>query len=142
MAGTRQHRRSPSTIIIATLAVVQGLFGLLRTAHWAEIASDIPDRWVVLQAIIRMMVIGRGMLVALIAVLYGVFAWGLLARRGWAWGLGLVVAVVQLILVGFALAEGGFMAQDLLWVVVPVIVVVYLLGPGRRALGGTQSRTG
>jgi hypothetical protein len=83
-----------------------------------------------------MLVMMRGSLVALIAVLYGVFAWGLLARRGWAWWLGLVVAIAQLILAGLALAEGGAVTQDLLWVVVPVIVVVYLLGPGRRAVGG------
>jgi hypothetical protein len=67
------------------------------------------------------------------------FAWGLLARRGWAWGLGLVAAVVHLILAGLALAGGGFIAQDLLWVVVPVIVVVHLLGPGRRTPGGMPS---
>jgi len=140
MAGTGQHRRSASTIIIAILAVGQGLFGLLRTVHLVEIGSDLPERWVVLLPIIRMMVIGRGILVALIAVLYGVFAWGLLARRGWARRLGLVVAVVQLILAGLALADGGgFIAQDLLWVAVPVVVVVYLLGPGRRAPGGIPS---
>jgi hypothetical protein len=57
----------------------------------------------------------------------------------WAPGLGFVVAVVHLLLAGLALAGGGFIAQDLLWVVVPVIVVVYLLGPGRRAPGGTPS---
>jgi hypothetical protein len=138
MVGTGQHRRSASTIIIAILAVVQGLLGLLRTAHLVEMGSDLFERGVVLLPIIGMMVIGRGILVALIAVLYGVFAWGLLARRGWAWALGLVVAVVHLMLAGLALA-GGFIAQDLLWVVVPVIVVVYLLGPGRRAPGGTPS---
>jgi hypothetical protein len=138
MEGTGQHRRSASMIIIAILAVVQGLLGLLRTAHWVEIGSDLFGRGVLLLPIFGMMVIGRGILVALIAVLYGVFAWGLLARRDWARGLGLVVAVVNLILAGLALT-GGFIAQDLLWVVVPVIVVVYLLGPGRRALGGMPS---
>jgi hypothetical protein len=137
--GTGQHRRSASTIIIAILAVVQGLLGLLRTAQWVEIGSDLFERGVVLLPIVGMMVIGRGILVALIAVLYGVFAWGLLARRGWARALGLVVAVAHLILAGLALAGGKFIAQDLLWVVVPVIVVVYLLGPGHRAPGGTLS---
>jgi hypothetical protein len=139
MVETGRHRRSASTVIIAILAVVQGLFGLLRTAHWLEIGSDLPERWVILLPILRMMAIGRGTLVALIAVLYGVFAWGLLARRGWAWALGLVVAIVHLILVGLALAGGGFIAQDLLWAVVPVILVVYLVGPGRVALGGAPS---
>jgi hypothetical protein len=138
---TGQRRRSANTItiIVAILAVGQGLLGLLRTAHFVEIGSDLAARGVVLLPIIGAMVVGRGVLVALIAVLYGVFAWGLLARRGWARRLGLVVAVVHLILAGTALAGGGFIAQDLLWVVVPVIVVVYLLGPGRRALGGTPS---
>ncbi len=139
MVGTGQHRRSASTIIIAILAVVQGLLGLLRTAHWVEIGSDLFGRGVLLLPIFGMMVIGRGILVALIAVLYGVFAWGLLAGRGWARGLGLVVAVVHLILAGLALGGGEFIAQDLLWVVVPVIVVVYLLGPGSRAPAGTPS---
>jgi hypothetical protein len=136
MVGTGQHRRSASTIIVAILAVVQGLLGLLRTADLVEIGSDLAERGVVLLPIIGMMVIGRGILVALIAVLYGVFAWGLLARRGWARGLGLVVAVVHLILAGLALAGGGLIARDLLWVVVPVTVVAYLLGPGRRTPAG------
>jgi hypothetical protein len=138
MVETGQHRWSASMVIIAILAVVQGLLGLLRTAHWIEIGSDLSARGAVLLPIFGMMVIGRGILVALIAVLYGVFAWGLLARRGWARGVGLGVAVVHLILAGLALA-GDFIAQDLLWVVVPVIVVVYLLSPGRPALAGAPS---
>jgi len=132
---TIQHRRSASTFIIAILAVAQGLLGLLRTAHFVEIGSDLSERGLVLLPILGMMVIGRGILVALIAVLYGVFAWGLLARRGWAWELGLGVAVAHLILAGLAMAGGGFLVQDLLWVVVPTII----LGSGCRALGGTPS---
>jgi hypothetical protein len=91
MVRTEQHRGSASRIIIAVLAVAQGLLV--------------------------------------------VFAWGLLAGRDWARTLGLGVAVVHLILAGLALAEGGFIARDLLWVVVPVTVVVYLLRPGHGALG-------
>jgi len=139
MVETGPHRRSASAIVIAVLAVAQGLLGLLRTAHWVEVGRDISGRGAVLLPLVGMLAIGQGILLALIAVLYGVFAWGLLARRDWAWGLGLVVAVVHLIIAGLALGGGGFIAQDLLWVVVPVIIIVYLLGPGRRTPGGTLS---
>src|SRR5262245_1186977 len=139
MAGKGQHRRSASMIMIALLAVAQGLFGLMRTAGWVEIGRDLSQRGV-LMWIIGMMVFGRGILVAVIAVLYGVFAWGLLTERGWARRLGLAVAVMNLILAaGLVLGDSEFTAQALLWMIVPVVIVGYLLGAGRPALARTSA---
>ena len=85
--------------------------------------------------IIGAMVFARAALVAVLAVLYGLVAWGLLARRGWARPLGLTVALVNLALFAPVLFAGETPGRALLVAIVPVILVVYLLSPaGRRAL--------
>ena len=138
MAGS-QGGRPMGLVVIAVLALAQGALGILRALHWVEIGSDLMHRGVVLLPIIGAMAFGRGAMVAIIAALYALFAWGLLAQRGWARPLGLTVALVNLVIVGLALLGGESPGRALLWAIVPVIMVVYLLAPaGWRALGVGQ----
>ena len=75
-----------------------------------------------------------------LVALYAPFAWGLLARRGWARPLGLAVALVNLVIVGLALLGGESPGLGLLWAIAPVVIIGYLLAPaGRRALGAPQA---
>ena len=135
MMAEGQRRRPMGLVVIAVLALAQGVFGLLRAVQWIQIGSDLVQRGVLLLPIIGAMAFGRATLVALLAVLYGVTAWGLLARRGWVRPLGLTVALVNLVLVALPLLAGETPGWALLVMVVPVILVVYLLSPaGRRAL--------
>src|SRR5262245_66309966 len=117
MPGTGQDRPSTSRIIVAVLAIVQTLFGLLRTADWVEIGNDLSRRGVLMLPV-SVLAFGRGILVALIAVLYAVFAWGLLARRGWARGPGLAAAAMNLLLAGLMLTEVGLISSALIWMIV------------------------
>lgn len=140
MMVERERRRPMGLVIIAILALAQGVFGVLRALQWVQIGSDLVNRGVLLLPIIGQLAFARGALVALLAVLYGVTAWGLLARRGWARPLGLTVALVNLVLAAPLLISGETSGSALPVVVVPLILVVYLLAPaGRRALGVGQA---
>ena len=140
MNAQGQRRMPVGLIVIAVLALAQGVLGILRAVRWIEIGSDLMHRGVVLLPIIGAMAFGRGAMVAIIAALYGLIAWGLLARRGWARPLGLTVAAVNLVIVALALLGGESPGRALLWAIVPVILAGYLLGPaGRRALGVGQA---
>ena len=134
MNAQGQRRRSLGLVIVAILALAQGVFGLLRALQWIQIGSDLADRGLLLLPIIGALAFVRAGMVAILAALYGLFAWGVLARRGWAWSLGLTVALVNLALGAFALVAGESPGRVLLWAIVPVILAGYLLAPaGRRA---------
>ena len=140
MMAEGQRRRPIGVVVIAVLALAQGVLGLLRAVEWIQIGSDLVQRGVLLLPIIGAMAFGRGALVALIAALYGLFAWGLLARRGWARPLGLTVVLVTLAMVVLALLGGESPGRAVVWAIAPVIIAVYLLAPtGRRALGGGRA---
>jgi hypothetical protein len=140
MNAQGKRRRSLGLVVVAVLALAQGVLGILRAIHWVEIGSDLMQRGVVLLPIIGAMAFGRGAMVAIIAALYALFAWGLLARRGWARSLGLTVALVNLIIVGLALLGGELPGRALLWAIAPLIIASYLLGrAGRDALGAGRA---
>jgi len=140
MNAQRQRPRPLGLTVVAVLALAQGVLGLLRAVHFVEVGSDLFRQGVVLLPIIGALAFGRGAMVALIAALYGLFAWGMLARRGWARPLGLTVALVNLVLVALALLGGEPPGRALLWAIAPAIMAGYLLAPaGRRALGAGQA---
>jgi hypothetical protein len=135
-----KRRKSVGPVVVAVLALGEGIFGVLRALHWVEIGSDLIQRGVLLLPIIGAVAFVRAALAAVIAILYGLFAWGLLAQRGWAWALGLAVSLVSMVFVGLALFAGESPGRGLLWAIVPVIVAGYLLAPaGRRWLGVGQT---
>ena len=140
MTAEREGRRPVGLVVIALLALAQGVLGVFRALQWVQIGSDLLRQGVLLLPIIGAMAFGRGAMVATIAALYALFAGGLLARRGWARPLGLTVALVNLVIVGLALLGGESPGLGLLWAIVPVTMVVYLLArAGRRALGVGQA---
>ena len=74
----------------------------------------------------------RGGLVAVIAILYFVFACGALLGRSWARWLGIVVAAVTLFLIVSVVIQGESPARALVWSIVPVVMMWYLLSPAGR----------
>ena len=139
MMAEKPGGRSGGVVLIAVLALAQGAFGVLRSLQWIQIGSDLAHRGVLVLPMIGDLAFVLAAIVAILAVLYALFAWGLLARRGWARPLGLTVALVNLALAAPVLFGGEAASRALLVVIVPVILVVYLLAPaGRRALGVGQ----
>jgi hypothetical protein len=121
--------------VIAVLALVEGLFGVLRTLYWVGVGQDFLGRGVLVMPLLGMLAIGQGMVVAVVAVLFGVFSYGLLRRRSWARGLGMFVSVVTLLLVVRAVMHGESPARGLVGAIVPVVILCYLISPsGRQAL--------
>ena len=132
---TESERRMPmGLIVIAVLALAQGVLVMLRAVQWIQVGRDLLQEGLLLLPIIGAIAFARAVVVAIIAVLYGLLALGLLARRAWARPLGFAVVLVNVILVGLALPSAEAPGVFLLWAIVPVIIAGYLLTPaGRRA---------
>ena len=118
--------------VIAALALGQGLFGVLRTLHWVEVGGDFMERGLLILPLLGLLAIGRGMVVAVLAVLFGVFSYSLLQRRSWARGLGIFLSLVTLLLVVSAVIHGESLARALVGAIVPVVILCYLMSPSGR----------
>lgn len=116
------------------LALVQGALGILRALQWFEVGSDLSRSGLVLLPILGLAALARGGLVAVIALLYVLFAWGAFTGKSWARAVGLAACAVNALAVLGLVLTGDSLGPALFWIVVPVIVGAYLLGPaGRRA---------
>lgn len=128
-------RRGFDTKVVAVLSVAQAVFGVLRAMGWFQIGSDLLGRGLVLMPVIGMVAFARGALVAAIAALYLLFAFGLWTGRDWARGVGWTAAVLNLLLAASVLIQGEFIGRLLLSMIVPLIVIWHLLTSGRETSG-------
>jgi hypothetical protein len=129
-------KRNAGMTIIAVLALVQSVLGVLRTLHWFDAGSDLMGQGLLLFPLMGVVAFFRGGFVAVIAILYVVFAYGVFVGRSWARWLGMVVASVTLLLAVSVVIQGESPVRALVWSIVPVIMICYLLSPaGRQALG-------
>jgi hypothetical protein len=78
--------------------------------------------------------VARGGLIAIVAALYVLFAWGALIGKNWGWWSGLVAAVINGVLVLSLVLQGEAFMHSLVWVIVPAIVLWYLFAPSGREL--------
>ena len=127
-------KRTGSLILIAVLAIMQGIFGILRAFEWFRIGRELSMQGVLLLPIVGAVAFTRGKLVLVIALVYILFALGALFKQRWAWELGLGVSLVTGLAVLILVLEGAPNTWWLLWLIVPVVLVWYLLSPvGRQA---------
>jgi hypothetical protein len=127
--------RTVGLTVIALLALVQGLFGVLRTLHLFELGSDLVGQSLLLLPFVWLLAIGRGILVAVFAVLFAVVSGGLLLQRSWARGLGIFLSSATLLLVAWFMIHGESPARALIWSIIPVVMICYLISPsGWQAL--------
>ena len=127
--------KSLSLNIVMLLALAQGIAGLLRAFNWVEVGIDLFGEGLLLLPFIGVVAVMRGLLIAVVALLYGLFAGGALLRRSWARWIGLAAAIVNLLLVLSLLTQEAPVAQAIAWSAIPVMLIVYLFSPtGRDAL--------
>jgi len=108
------------------LALVQSALGVLRALHWFNFGSDLMGQGILLFPLMGAVAYLRGVLVAVIALLYVLFAWRVFLHRNWAWWLGMIAAVVNLLLVVSVIVQGEAVTQAIPWLIVPVILISYL----------------
>jgi hypothetical protein len=121
--------------VVAVLAVVQSIAVILRALEWFDVGSDLMGQGLLLLPLIGLIAIGRGMLVAVLALLFVLFACGALLQRRWARWLGVVLAIVNLLMVLGIVVQGEPPLRALGWAIVPVVMLGYLLSaPGQQAL--------
>lgn len=133
--------RSLGSTLIALLAIVQGVVGILRAGQWIRLGSDLAGHGVLLLPIVGAIALTRGVIVGAIAILFGLFAWGALTGQGWARGMGLAAVIATGVVLLSLLLGGAPVASVMVWAIVPVILIVYLLSPAGRALGGRTDGT-
>jgi len=121
-----------SLTMIAVLAILQGVLGILRAFEWFRLGIDLSGRGVFVVPLIGAVVFARGALVGGIALLYILFALGALISQRWAWWLGLGISLVTGLGVFGLVLEGAPITWSLLWLIVPVVLVWYLLSPVGR----------
>jgi hypothetical protein len=114
------------SIGIAVLAVLQAVFGVLRAFAYFRIGGELAGQGIILIPLVRAVVYGRGGLIILIALLSFVFAAGVLLGKRWGWWCGLIAAVFNILLVLGLLIDGERIAELILWLIVPVLVIWFL----------------
>ena len=126
-------RRSPMLIFIAILALVQGVLGVFRAFKWFSTGADLFGQGLLILPLAGVVAFGSGGLVIVMAVLYLLFAVGMLLQKSWAWWLGLTVAAINILLVLNVVIQGEPFSRAVFWLIVPIIIAAYLLSPSGRA---------
>ena len=118
--------------LVAVLALAQASLAVLRSLHWFEIGSDLMERGLLILPALAMIAYARGALVALIALLYVLFAFGEFAGRAWSRSCGTIAALLNLLLVVGAIVEGEALLRALLWAIVPIMILWRAFSPSER----------
>jgi hypothetical protein len=116
--------KSLSYRIIALLALLQGIFGLLRAYNWVQIGADLFGQGLLLLPFVGAVAVMRGLFISVVAFLYVLFAVGALLGKSWGWACA-TAAVVNLLLVVSAVVQGASVLEAIAWSVIPVILLFY-----------------
>jgi hypothetical protein len=118
--------------IILGLALLQGIFGMLRAYDWVRLGVDLFGQGLLLFPVIGTMAVMRGLFISAIALLYVLSVIGALLGKSWAWWTTLAAVVLNLMVVLGGLVQGAPIAQAIAWSLIPVILLVYLFSGSRR----------
>ena len=120
-------------IFIAILAFGQATLGVLRALQWFDVGADLLGQGIILLPFVGMIAFAFGMLVSVLAMLYLLFAMGMLLQKSWAWWLGLIVSAINVVLVINVVIQGESVSRAGFWLIAPIIITAYLLSPPGRA---------
>jgi len=125
--------------IVAVLALVQGLLGLLRAFNWVQIGADLFGQGVLLLPAVGILAIFRGLVIAFVGLFYVLFFSAALLGKSWARWIGLAAAAMNLLLVLSALIQGASVLDALAWSVIPALLLFYMFSAtGRQAFCGAN----
>jgi hypothetical protein len=125
-------KRTVCLILVAVLAIMQGVFGILRAFEWFRVGIDLSMQGILLLPILGAVAFTRGKLALVMALCYILFALGALLHQQWAWGVGLGISLVTGLVVLSLMLEGTADIRSLLWLIVPLVLLWYLLSPVGR----------
>ena len=129
--------RSITLKIMALLAFVQAIAGVLRAFNWVQVGVNLFGQGILILPTVGALAVLRGLFISVIALFYVLFAVGAMLEARWSRWVGLVAAIVNLLLVVNALVQGAEPGQALAWSVIPAILLIYLFSKaGRKALHG------
>jgi hypothetical protein len=114
------------SIGVAVLVVVQGILGVLRAFDYFRIGGELAGQGLILMPLLGAVAYSRGGVIIVIALLSFIFAAGILLGKGWGWWCGLIAAAINIVLVLGVMIDGEHIAELMLWLVIPVVVVWYL----------------
>ena len=120
-------------IFIAILAFGQATLGVLRALQWFDVGADLLGQGIILLPFVGMIAFALGALVSVLAMLYQLFAVGMLLQKSWAWWLGLIVAAINVLLVVNVVIQSESGSRAGFGLIAPIIIIAYLLSPPGRA---------
>lgn len=113
---------------------------MFRAFQWFDVGADLLGQGLLLLPFVGVIAFARGALVISVAMLYALFAVGLLLQTSWVWWLGLSVAAISVLLVLNAVIQGESVSRAGFWLIAPIIIAAYLLSRSGRA--AATRRTG
>jgi hypothetical protein len=132
--------RPAGLTVIALLALVQAGVGIFWGIRWFRLAFQLGERGALLLPLAGALVALRGIFALVIAALYLAFVGGAFARRDWAWGVGMIAVVLNLLGILALVLTGEALPLVAVRGLVALVIFAYLVSPaGRRALGATAS---
>jgi hypothetical protein len=120
-------------IFIAILAFGQATLGVLRALQWFDVGADLLGQGIILLPFVGMIAFALGALVSVLAMLYLLFAVGMLLQKSWAWWLGLIVSAINVLLVVNVVIQSESGSRAGFGLIAPIIIIAYLLSPPGRA---------
>ena len=101
--------------------------------QWFDVGADLLGKGIILLPFVGVIAFARGALVIVLAMLYLLFAAGMLLKKNWAWWLGLIVCAINVLLVINVVIQGESVSRAVLWLIAPIIIAVYLVSRSGRA---------
>jgi hypothetical protein len=124
--------------LMGFLALMQGAFGLLRAYGWIQVGVDLFREGLLILPVVGAVAVLRGMLIALVALLYFLFFCGAILGSRWVWPVCFTAVVINLLLVLSAVGQGAPLLDAIVWTIIPVVLIVYrvgVVGPRSNAYG-------
>lgn len=140
----QQRQRPIGVTILAILEILAGILALVASLGMfaASALVGTGDLWSQLnetgQQIPQFLIdsgstifLGLGVVFLVIAIVAFILAWGFLKGKKWAWWLGVIFAVLQIISGAFSLLTSG--VSGIVSLVIPILILVYLMMASTKA---------